>query len=153
MKLIKPKFWDTKNFISFILYPLSAITYLINIIKKLSNKKKFEIKTICIGNIYVGGTAKTPLTIKISQILSKLNIKNATIKNLLLNPGDAIPIHYMPVDVTFFILEGTGKITIADTTFSVKPQDIVICPINVAMSVKADDSSALSFLNIKTPGI
>ena len=43
MKLIKPKFWDTKNFISFILYPLSAITYLINITKKLSNKKKFEI--------------------------------------------------------------------------------------------------------------
>jgi len=82
-----------------------------------------------------------------------INHKNATIKNLLLNPGAAIPIHYMPVDVTFFILEGTGKITIADTTFSVKPQDIVICPINVAMSVKADDSSALSFLNIKTPGI
>ena len=45
MKLIKPKFWDTKNFISFILYPLSTITYLINIIKKLSNKKKFKIKT------------------------------------------------------------------------------------------------------------
>ena len=40
MRLTKPKFWDTKNFISFILYPLSAITYLINIIKKLSNKKK-----------------------------------------------------------------------------------------------------------------
>ena len=39
MKLIKPKFWDTKNFISFILYPLSTITYLINIIKKLSNKR------------------------------------------------------------------------------------------------------------------
>ena len=59
MKLIKPKFWDTKNFISFILYPLSAITYLINIIKKLSNKKKFKIKTICIGNISVSYTHLT----------------------------------------------------------------------------------------------
>ena len=43
MRLTKPKFWDTKNFISFILYPLSAITYLINFAKKLSDKRKFNI--------------------------------------------------------------------------------------------------------------
>ena len=41
MRLTKPKFWDTKNFISFILYPLSAITYLINIAKKLSKNELF----------------------------------------------------------------------------------------------------------------
>ena len=35
MKLIKPKFWDTKNFLSLILYPLSAITYLIKYYKKI----------------------------------------------------------------------------------------------------------------------
>jgi hypothetical protein len=40
MRLIKPKFWETRNFISFILYPLSAVTHLINIIKKFSNEKK-----------------------------------------------------------------------------------------------------------------
>ena len=71
MKLIRPKFWETKNFISFILYPLSTITYLINIIKKLSNKKKFKIKTICIGNIFIGGTGKTSLAIEINQLLRK----------------------------------------------------------------------------------
>ena len=30
MKLIKPKFWETKNFISYTLYPLSIVTYLFN---------------------------------------------------------------------------------------------------------------------------
>jgi len=40
MKLIKPKFWETKNFISFFLYPLSIITYFINVTKKFSTKKK-----------------------------------------------------------------------------------------------------------------
>ena len=99
MKLIKPKFWDTKNFISFILYPLSAITYLINITKKLSNKKKFEIKTICIGNIFVGGTGKTSLAIEINQLLRK-KFKTVFIKknyenqldeiNLLSNKGNII---------------------------------------------------------------
>ena len=59
----------------------------------------------------------------------------------------------MPVDVTFFILEGTGKITIGDKIYPVKPQDIVLCPIEVGMSVQADKDSILSFINIKTPGI
>ena len=71
MKLIKPKFWKTKNFISLILYPLSAITFLINYIKKFSIKKTFEIKTICIGNIFIGGTGKTSLAIEINELLRK----------------------------------------------------------------------------------
>ena len=89
MKLIKPRFWDTKNFLSFILYPLSAITYLINIIKKLSNKKKFEIKTICIGNIFVGGTGKTSLAIEINQLLRK-KFKTVFIKKNYENQSDEI---------------------------------------------------------------
>ena len=71
MKLIKPKFWETKNFISLILYPFSAITFLINSIKKFSIKKTFEIKTICIGNIFIGGTGKTSLAIEINELLRK----------------------------------------------------------------------------------
>ena len=71
MRLIKPKFWETKNFISYTLYPLSIITYLINNVKKFSIRKNFEIKTICIGNIFVGGTGKTSLAIEINQLLRK----------------------------------------------------------------------------------
>jgi tetraacyldisaccharide 4'-kinase len=99
MKLIKPKFWETKNFISFILYPLSAITFLINTTKKFSIKKKFEIKTICIGNIFIGGTGKTSLAIEINEIIRKKfntvfikkNHKNQIDEiNLLKNKGKII---------------------------------------------------------------
>lgn len=96
---------------------------------------------------------KTEINMRGVKAKTIVNHKNATIKNLLLGPGEAIPLHYMPVDVTFFILEGTGEITIGDQSYTVKPHDIVICPINVGMSVKADDNSSLSFINIKTPGI
>ena len=82
MKFIKPKFWETKNFISLILYPLSIITYLINIKKKFSTKIKFEIKTICIGNIYIGGTGKTSLAIEINELLRK-KFKTVFIKKKL----------------------------------------------------------------------
>ena len=99
MKLIKPKFWKTKNFISLILYPLSAVTFLINSIKRFSIKKTFEIKTICIGNIFIGGTGKTSLAIEINELLKnkfrtvfiKKNYKNQIDEiNLLNNKGKII---------------------------------------------------------------
>ena len=89
MRLIKPRFWETKNFISFILYPLSAITYLVNITKKISVKKNFEIRTICIGNIFVGGTGKTSLAIAINELLSK-KFKTVFIKKNYKNQLDEI---------------------------------------------------------------
>ena len=71
MKLYKPIFWRSTNIISLLIYPLSMITYLINFIKKFSSKKKFIIKTICVGNIYTGGTGKTSLALEINKLLSK----------------------------------------------------------------------------------
>jgi tetraacyldisaccharide 4'-kinase len=89
MRLIKPKFWQTKNFISFILYPLSLVTYLINVSKILFIKKKFAIKTICIGNVFVGGTGKTSLAIEINELLNK-KFKTIFIKKKYKNQSDEI---------------------------------------------------------------
>ena len=89
MKLIRPKFWKIKNFISFTLYPLSIITYVINITKKFSTKKNFKIKTICVGNISIGGTGKTSLAIEINELLRK-KFKTIFIKKNYKNQSDEI---------------------------------------------------------------
>jgi tetraacyldisaccharide 4'-kinase len=89
--LKKPSFWNltNPNFLSYLLIPFSLPIILRNFLFKfLKKKKSSNIKTICVGNIYLGGTGKTPLTIKISQILKQEGIKVATIKKNYLNQKD-----------------------------------------------------------------
>ena len=90
MNLKKPKFWDYKkpNIYSYLLIPIAKLLQLISNLKKKSNPKKFKIKTICIGNIYLGGTGKTSLAIKINKILNKKNIKSCFIKKKYSNQND-----------------------------------------------------------------
>ena len=90
MNLKKPKFWDYKkpNIYSYLLIPIAKFLQLISNLKKKSNPKKFKIKTICIGNIYLGGTGKTSLAIKINKILKKKNIKSCFIKKKYSNQND-----------------------------------------------------------------
>ena len=90
MNLKKPKFWDYKrpNLFAYLLFP---ITLLVGFIKSLSGKqtkKKFKIKTICIGNFYLGGTGKTSLSIKINELLKKRNIKSCFVKKFYKNQAD-----------------------------------------------------------------
>ena len=65
---LKPKFWNKDKFsiIALILTPFSCLYWLLFIIKKkLNKKKKFPIKVMCVGNIYLGGTGKTPFAIEL----------------------------------------------------------------------------------------
>ena len=89
MKFVKPLFWKSKNIISIILYPLSLIVLIINMLKELNLKKKFLIKTICVGNTYLGGTGKTSLAIEIQSLVKK-KFKTVFIKKNYTNQLDEI---------------------------------------------------------------
>ena len=82
MKFKKPKFWDIKkpNIYSYILLPIAFLIQVFAYFKKKTKINDFKIKTICVGNIYVGGTGKTSLCIKINEILKKKNIRSCFIK-------------------------------------------------------------------------
>ena len=91
MNFKKPKFWDLKkpNLLSHLLLPFTIFPLINNFLLKLKSKRKLkEIKTICVGNIYLGGTGKTPLTIKLFDILKDLKIKIATAKKYYLSQTD-----------------------------------------------------------------
>ena len=89
MKLIKPKFWDHKNLISLSLFPLSLIIQFVIFFKKRFTKvSSFKIPIVCIGNIYVGGTGKTPLAIKSENIMNAAKLNSVIIKKFYKNQLD-----------------------------------------------------------------
>lgn len=89
MKINKPDFWDIKkpNLISKI---LNFFSYPVIYFSKLDRSKvKIQnIKTICVGNIYIGGTGKTPTSIAIYNILKKLRHRTVFIKKFYKNQKD-----------------------------------------------------------------
>ena len=101
MNLKKPKFWDYKkpNLTAYLLLPIASTISGINSLIKNSNQKKYKIKTICIGNIYLGGTGKTSLSIKLNKILTSKNLKSCYIKKYYKNQIDEQK-----------ILENSGKL-------------------------------------------
>ena len=90
MNLKKPKFWAYKkpNFVAYLLYPVSLLVKSVNSLRVRSDRKKFKIKTVCIGNIYLGGTGKTSLSIKLNEILNKKNLKSCFVKKYYKNQLD-----------------------------------------------------------------
>lgn len=91
MEFKKPKFWDYKkpNVYSYLLWPISILIRLFNFLKILITRKNYSsTKTICVGNIYLGGTGKTSLSLKINEILRQKKIKTCFIKKFYSNQID-----------------------------------------------------------------
>lgn len=77
------------SFFSIILFPLSLITLLIISLRKIFIKvKTFNIPIICIGNIYIGGTGKTPTAILIAEELTNNGRKPAILRKFYNDHAD-----------------------------------------------------------------
>ena len=90
IKINKPKFWDRKiGLISILFFPLSLIVIFFTFLKKKITKTRgFKIPVICVGNIYLGGTGKTPTSILLANELSKLGKKPLILRKYYKNHND-----------------------------------------------------------------
>jgi len=100
MKIKKPFFWNKKkNFFSFILFPFSIIFQILGVLNYLiTSKRKFSIPVICVGNIYVGGTGKTPLCLKIAEMLKHIKKKPSIVKKFYKQHSDEIALIRSKID-------------------------------------------------------
>ena len=104
MKLKKPKFWDNPKLSiwSILFFPFSLIYFFLSYIKQLKRSKKFHVPVVCVGNIYLGGTGKTPLAKEIFKITRSLGKNPAFVKK-----------YYDYLQDEIEMLEGVGKTFIA----------------------------------------
>ena len=108
MNLKKPKFWDLKepNFFAYVLLPIAIILQNLKYLLSKKDPFKLKIKTICVGNIYIGGTGKTSLSIQINKILNKRKIKTCFVKKFYKNQADEQK-----------LLEKKGRLFLAKTRY------------------------------------
>ena len=90
MIISKPKFWDNKiGIYSIIFLPLTLIILVYIFFKKKFTKEiNFNIPIICVGNIYIGGTGKTPTSILIANELSNLGKNPVIVRKYYKNHKD-----------------------------------------------------------------
>jgi len=123
--LIKPKFWDQNKitFFRIILLPLSYIYYLITLLKKIISKpEKFDLKIICVGNIYIGGTGKTSVSIEIFKTLENLKkicfltkgYKRKSSKDFFFNKNSTNENEYIHVGDEAILLNKVGPVFISN---------------------------------------
>lgn len=75
IKLIYPKFWQTRNIIAYLLLPLSWVYFVASYIRKIiACPIRFPCKVICVGNITIGGTGKTQIVAFLAKVLKAKNI-------------------------------------------------------------------------------
>ncbi|MCK8817777.1 cupin domain-containing protein [Natroniella sulfidigena] len=88
-------------------------------------------------------------------VVAKKILKNddVQIMNLVLESGDVVGEHSVPVNVFFYIVEGQGTVQIGNEKKVVEAKDIIPCPANTTMSLKADQGQKFVVLNVKTPSL
>ena len=129
MRFSQPKFWFKKNSIlGKFLYPISKVYLFFFLFSRiLKSERTISIPVICVGNIVLGGSGKTPIVIYLRKILNKKFKKIFVLirgyrrigkKNLLVSKktklkevGDEALIHYSngPVCVSSDRIKGANQ--------------------------------------------
>ena len=116
MKFKKPKFWNDINFLSICLFPLCLITIIFNIFKTyFITGYRSNIPVICVGNIFIGGTGKTPLSIYIYNLLKKRRFRPAIIRKYYNSHVDEINFTKSKVKQFFYDKKRTLSISKAES--------------------------------------
>ena len=102
---------------------------------KIRNFKKLEI-------------AQTPHGINAYKLYDK---DHALIMHLHLKAGESLKPHITPVDVAFYILEGSPTIMIKDEKVQVKKDDIIESPKNIVHCIYNETGEDVRVLVMKLP--
>jgi mannose-6-phosphate isomerase-like protein (cupin superfamily) len=76
---------------------------------------------------------------------------DAEVIHMTLTPGQALKRHTTPVNVFFYILEGTGEVEIGDETQTVQKDSLIDSPKGIPHLLHNTGESVFRFLVVKLP--
>ena len=79
------------------------------------------------------------------------NTEDAVITVITLEPGQSLKKHMTPVDVVFYVLEGTGVVEIGEEKEEVRKDTLIESPRDILHCWYNESSDPLRFMVIKAP--
>ncbi|NLF89630.1 cupin domain-containing protein [Candidatus Bathyarchaeota archaeon] len=80
-----------------------------------------------------------------------LECPGAEVIHMALIPGQALKRHTTPVDVFFYILEGTGEVEIGEETQKVQKDAVIDSPKGIPHLLRNTSDGVFRFLVVKLP--
>lgn len=77
--------------------------------------------------------------------------ENAQVVHITLQPGESLKKHITPVDVVFYVLEGSGIVEIGEERAEVAADTLIESPAKIAHRWINESNGPLRILVIKTP--
>ncbi len=77
--------------------------------------------------------------------------EHAQVMEIKLMPGESLKKHITPVDVFFYVLEGSGQVEIGDERTDVSKDQLIESPKGVPHRLMNEGDETFRFLVVKTP--
>lgn len=91
---------------------------------------------------------ETPHKVDIRNIY---NHESAQVMHITLRPGESLKPHITPVDVFFYILEGTPMVLIGEEKVEVEKDSLIESPKDIVHSLYNESQSIARILVVKAP--
>ena len=76
---------------------------------------------------------------------------SAQVMHMTLQPGESLKPHITPVDVFFYILEGTTDVRVGEETIAVEKDSLVESPKDIVHNLSNSSGSVTRILVVKAP--
>ena len=86
-----------------------------------------------------------------ADVRQMYNHDNAQAMYMTLNPGQSLKPHITPVDVFFYVLEGTPTIQVGDEIITVEKDNLVESPKDIVHCISNSSDSIARILVVKAP--
>ncbi len=91
---------------------------------------------------------ETPHKVDVRKLYEQ---ESAQVMHITLKPGESLKPHITPVDVFFYILEGTIDVRVGEETLPVEQDSLVESPKNIIHCLSNSSSSIGRILVVKAP--